>query len=153
MIFLNDLVSPMNRILMLLLRSQLHPIASRGLMVVDWSGRKTGARFSIPVGYQQQGDSVIVLLSKPREKNWWKNFRTPWPADLLIRGRSRTAMGTWLEPGSDEFFAPVESTLRRLPWMASQLGGFKFDPEIGLTQDQRDRVRDHAGVIRFELSD
>jgi len=153
MIVLNDLVSPMNRLVVSVLRSRLHAVASRGLMVVRWSGRRSGTRFSIPVGYQQDGDIVMVLLSKPSEKNWWKNFRSPWPAELLIQGRSRTAMGHWIVPGSADFFAPIESTLQRLPWMGSQFGGFKFDRGIGLTDDQKRLVCEKAGVIRFELTD
>ena len=153
MILLNDLVSPMNRLVVSLLRSRLHGVASRGLMVVSWSGRNSGRHFSIPVGYQQDGDIIMVLLSKPAEKNWWKNFRSPWPAELLIQGRSRTAMGQWVVPGSADFFEPVESTLQRLPWMGSQFGGFKFDRRIGLTDDQKRLVCEKAGVIRFELTD
>ena len=153
MISLNDLVSPLNSLVVSLLRSPLHLIASKGLMVVSWSGRKSGMRFSIPVGYQRDGDVVMVLLSKPAQKSWWKNFRTPWPAELLIARRSRTAMGQWIAPGSVEFFAPLERTLRQLPWMGSQLGGIKFDRETGLTQDQKEILRESAGVIRFELAD
>ena len=153
MILLNDLVSPMNRLVVSLLRSRLHGVASQGLMVVSWSGRSSGRRFSIPVGYQRDGDVVMVLLSKPAEKNWWKNFRSPWPAELLIQGRSRTAMGHWIDPGSAEFLAPIEATLQRLPWMGSQFGGFKFDPRIGLSDEQKRLVCEKAGVIRFELTD
>jgi hypothetical protein len=153
MISLNDLVSPLNSLIVALLRSPLHFVASKGLMVVHWSGRKSGTDFSIPVGYQKSGDVVTVLLSKPAEKNWWKNFRSPWPAELLIERRSRSAMGTWIEPGSDAFFAPIDSTLRRLPWMASQFGGFAFDPSIGLSEPQKKIVCEKVGVLRFELID
>lgn len=152
MISVNDLVSPMNPLISLLLRSPLHFLASKGLMVVRWSGRKSGTRFAIPVGYQRDGDIVTVLISKPAEKNWWKNFRTPWPAELLIERRSKTAMGRWIEPGTADFFAPLETTMRRLPWMGSQFGGIKFDPAIGLSEGQRDILCEWAGVIRFELA-
>jgi hypothetical protein len=150
MISLNDLFSPMNPLILFLLRSPLHAIASKGLMIVSWSGRKSGALFSIPVGYQRDGDAIIVLISKPDQKSWWKNFRTPWPAELLIKGRIRTAMGEWQEPGSAEFFGPLEVTLRRLPWMGGQLGGIRYDRKIGLTDDQRNILCKKAGVIRFE---
>jgi len=153
MISINDLVSPMNGLVAALLKSPLHFVASKGLMVVRWSGRKSGAEFAIPVGYQQSEDVVTVLLSKPAEKNWWKNFRAPWPAELLIEREWQSAMGQWIEPGSEAFFEPIESTLRRLPWMASQFGGFEFDRDGGLTEEQKEIVREKVGVIRFELID
>jgi hypothetical protein len=152
MISLNDLAAPMNPLIIGLLRSPLHSLASKGLMVVTWSGRKSGARYAIPVGYQRHADEVIVLLSKPSEKSWWKNFRTPWPAELLIQRRSQAAMGRWLEPGGDEFFGRLETTLQRLPWLAGQFGGIRYDRKIGLTDDQRSVLRQKAGVIRFELT-
>jgi hypothetical protein len=81
---INALVTPFNPLVMALLRSRFHGLASKALLVVSWSGRKTGRRFSIPTGYQRDAGDVIVLLSKPGEKTWWKNFRSPWPADLLL---------------------------------------------------------------------
>lgn len=64
-----------------MLRSPLHFVASKALMVIGWSGRVSGNAFSIPVGYQRHGDALIVLISKRDERRWWKNSRTPWPAE------------------------------------------------------------------------
>lgn len=150
MVLLNDLVSPLNRLVVGLLRSPLHPLASKGLMVVSWTGRRSGRSFSIPVGYQRDGEDVVVLLSKPAEKTWWKNFRSSWPAELWIAGRSLKALGQWIEPGSDAFYPPIETTLRRLPWMGSQFGGIQLDPNVGLTEAQRQIVSEKVGVVRFE---
>ena len=130
MISVNDLVSPINPLIMALLRSPFHRIASRALLVVSWSGRSSGRNFSIPVGYQRDGDDVIVMLTKPGEKKWWKNFRSPWPADLLIAGRLRTAMGELIPSGSEELGRLVETTIWGTPWMAKQFGLEGFDPTI-----------------------
>jgi hypothetical protein len=122
-------------------------------MVVSWSGRRSGRHFSIPVGYQTDGDAVIVLLSKPREKSWWKNFRDPWPAELLIRRQQRAVIGQWVEPGNTEFFERIEETLRRLPWMGGQFGGIRYDPDRGLSGEERKILCEKTGVIRFESRD
>ena len=153
MVLLNDLVSPLNPLVMGLLRSRLLFVASKGLMVVSWSGRKSGRHFSIPVGYQTDGDAVIVLLSKPREKTWWKNFREPWPAELLLQRQPRTVVGRWIEPGNAEFFERIEETLRRLPWMGGQFGGIRYDPKSGLNEEERKILCEKAGVIRFESTE
>jgi hypothetical protein len=121
-------------------------------MVIGWSGRVSGNAFSIPVGYQRHGDALIVLISKRDEKRWWKNFRTPWPAELHVRGERLTAMGEVIPPGSPEFFEHCERTLRRLPWMGSQFGGFRYDPEAGLDEAQRATLCEHVGAVRFELT-
>jgi hypothetical protein len=150
MISINDLVSPMNPLVVALLRSRLHVLASKGLMVLSWTGRKSGREFSIPVGYQREGDSVVVLISKRGEKSWWKNFREPWPAELLIRGRVRSASGVRVEPGSEEFFRWVELTLSQLPWMGGQFG-IRYRKGEALGEEQRRTLRESVGVVRFEL--
>jgi hypothetical protein len=152
MISLNDLASPLNPLVVALLRSPLHGVASKGLMVLSWTGRRSGRRFSIPVGYQRDGDSVIVLISKPAEKRWWKNFREPWAAELLIRGQVRGATGAVVEPGSEEFFERVETTLRRLPWMGGQLG-IEYRRGEPLSDGEREVLTEQCGVVRFALGD
>ena len=149
MISINDLVSPMNGLVAALLRSPLHGIASKGLMIVAWSGRRSGRRFSIPVGYQVFGDDIVVLISKREEKNWWRNFGSPWPAELLLRGRSRPVVGEVVEVGSPQFFDYCERTLKRLPWMASQFGGFRYDKAAGLDDAQRALLAANVGAVRF----
>lgn len=153
MVSVNDLIAPVNPLIRALLRSRLHPVASKALLVLSWSGRTSGRRYSIPVGYQRDGDDVVIMLTNPAQKSWWKNFRMPWPAELLIQGRERTAMGEWVEPGSESFFALVEKTLRGTAWMAGQLGLEDYDPARGLTPSQRAIVREQAGAVRFEFTD
>ena len=153
MISVNDLIQPVNPLIRALLRSPLHAVASKALLVLSWSGRTSGRRYSIPVGYQRDGDDVVIMLTKPAQKTWWKNFRMPWPAELRIEGRERTAMGEWVTPGSEPFFALVEKTLRGTSWMAGQLGLDDWDPAQGLTPAQRAIVCEQAGAVRFELTD
>ena len=149
MVLLNDIVSPANRLVRAVLRGPAHRLASGGLMVLDWTGRTTGKQYSIPVGYQQRGDEVVVLLSKPYDKSWWKNFRTPWPAELLIKNDQVPVTGVVIAPGEDRFHAEIERTLRRLPWMGSQFGGIKYDKATGLTDEQRAVLDDHVAVVVF----
>ncbi len=152
MISLNDIATPLNGLVGALLRSPLHFVASKGLMVLSWEGRKSGRSFSIPVGVQPHGDGLVVLISKRDEKQWWKNFRTPWPATVHLRGQERDVVGTVVEPGSEAFFGHCERTLRRLPWMASQFGGFRFDPAQGLTAEQRATLVENVGAVSFAFS-
>jgi hypothetical protein len=150
---LNDIVSPANRVVIGLLRSRAHVIASKGLMVLSWEGRRSGNHYTIPVGYQRDGDAIVVLLSKPHDKTWWKNFREPWPAELLVRNTVMPVEGALVAPGTDQFFEDIERTLRRLPWMGSQFGGIKYDKETGLTDEQRTVLCDHVADVRFTASD
>ncbi|MEZ5374856.1 MAG: nitroreductase/quinone reductase family protein [Microthrixaceae bacterium] len=149
MVMLNDLFVPFNRAIVALLRSPMGTLAGRALMVLEYTGRSSGRRITTPVGYQRDGDAFVVLLTKPHDKTWWKNFREPWPATLLVRRTQVAATGVLVPPEDPAFFEHVETTLRRLPWMGSQIGGVKFDQATGLTDAQRSVVTEHAAVVRF----
>ena len=103
-------------------------------------------------GAASGASTVIVMISKPGEKTWWKNFRSRGPAELTIRGRARNAEGLWIEPGSAEFWERVETLLRRLPWMGSQLG-IPYRRGQPLDDAQRATLLQTCGVVRFELVD
>ena len=152
-IYLNDLFMPLNPLIERVLRSRFHWPLSIAMAVVAWDGRRSGKRFSTPVGYQWGGDAVVVLISKPATKQWWRNFQSPWPADLVFKGRVRATMGEELPPGSPAFFEACEETLRRLPFMGGQLGGVRYRRNEGLDYEQRKRLEEHARAIRFEFLD
>lgn len=54
----------------LLRRDWMGP-ASNFLMVITTQGRKSGKRFTIPVSYQRDGESIIAL--NPGNSNWYLN--------------------------------------------------------------------------------
>ncbi|AXB44701.1 hypothetical protein [Amycolatopsis albispora] len=61
---------------MLALRSsrRFGPLVRRHLTLVTYTGRRSGRKFTIPVGYQQRGDVVVIGVRMPDAKNWWRNF-------------------------------------------------------------------------------
>lgn len=49
-------------------------IVRRGLVVIRYSGRRSGKTFETPVGYRRSGDTVTINIVGPDSKNWWRNF-------------------------------------------------------------------------------
>jgi hypothetical protein len=80
-----------NRLVRGLLRSPLHPLAwSRRLALVTYTGRRSGRRYTIPVGYRQTGDEVTIGVEWPARKVWWRNLRGEGaPVELRLRGEAR----------------------------------------------------------------
>lgn len=58
--------------------------ASDMLMVITTTGRKTGKRHSIPIGYIRDGDDIVVLSSK-NPSNWFRNVLANGTATLEIK--------------------------------------------------------------------
>lgn len=81
-----------NPIVRVVLRSPLHPVLSRGLALITVTGRRSGRRYTFPVGYRQAGDRVTVAVGWPERKRWWRNLRNGGPVEMVIRGRRRSGL-------------------------------------------------------------
>jgi hypothetical protein len=85
------LTHAINPLVRSLLRSPLHRLASRRLALISYTGRRSGRRITIPVGYEIAGLQVTISLGSPERKVWWRSLTgTGAPVELVIRGRRRT---------------------------------------------------------------
>jgi hypothetical protein len=109
-----------NPVVRLVLRSPAHRLLSGSLMLVTYRGRHTGRVFTIPVLYVRAGDGTVALAATPEAKQWWRTFRSPTAASLLIQGRVIEVEGRVLH--SVEARAALRDYLRRFPRSARTLG-------------------------------
>ncbi|SPM41539.1 hypothetical protein MNAB215_3748 [Mycobacterium numidiamassiliense] len=49
-------------------------LVGQGLVVVRYTGRRSGNTFEIPVGYRRRGNVVTINVAAPNGKSWWRNF-------------------------------------------------------------------------------
>jgi F420H(2)-dependent quinone reductase len=49
-------------------------LISENVAMLTYTGRRSGRRFSIPVGYRRSGDEVTIAVGMPDAKTWWRNF-------------------------------------------------------------------------------
>jgi hypothetical protein len=78
-----------NALISLLLRSPLHGIVSKSCILLSFRGRKSGNRYTFPVGYwKHEGDTVETIPLH----NWWKNLRGNAPVTLWLKGRRYSAI-------------------------------------------------------------
>jgi hypothetical protein len=130
----------------------LHWLASPGLMTISLRGRRSGKPFRFPVGYHDQTDAIVVLISNAKGRQWWRNFESPWPATLRIRGSARDMIGEVLEPGSREFASRVSAFFARAAFIP-RMFGVGFDPATGLDHEQTKALGETAAVVRFRAAD
>lgn len=72
-----------NAFVSLLLRTPLlHRLASHQIMLLTYTGRKSGKRYTLPVGYMRDDHTVTILTKWFR--GWWRNFQNAAPVELLI---------------------------------------------------------------------
>ena len=73
----------LNPVMMTVLKSPLHSVVSNQIMIISFTGRKTGRSYSTPVSYCQENANVICFT----HARWWKNLVGGAEVRLLIRGR------------------------------------------------------------------
>jgi deazaflavin-dependent oxidoreductase (nitroreductase family) len=107
-----------NRAMKFVLRSPLHGIVSRSVLLVTFTGRKSGKSYTTPVSYSQAGSQVTIFTHAA----WWKNLHPGEPVSLRIRGRDVRALP---EPVAGDGAAIADSLsahLRQVPSDARYYG-------------------------------
>ncbi len=146
-------IDHMNPALVRLLHTPvLHWLVSPGLMTISLRGRRSGNSFRFPVGYHDQSDAVVVMVSGAKGRQWWRNFESPWRATLQIRGRSRNVIGEVLDSGSQEYAKRVGMTFARASFMP-RIFGVDFDRARGLSQEQMKALGETVAVVCFRAVD
>ncbi len=64
------------------LRSPFHGMLS-GMMLITFTGRKTGKAYTTPVGYYEEGGYLWVITS--RDRTWWRNLKGGANVKLLLK--------------------------------------------------------------------
>ena len=136
-----------NSILRILLRSPLHALVSRWLVLVSYDGRRTGRRYTFPVVYHQRPDDVTVVTPRG-ESVWWTNFRTPRRCTLHLRGTERPAVGEVVT--DDERGRLLVDYLATHPIVGRMLG---VGADAWRSGDRFERATDDLAVVRFSLVD
>ncbi|AKS36586.1 nitroreductase/quinone reductase family protein [Mycolicibacterium goodii] len=49
-------------------------LVRRGVIVIRYTGRRSGQTFETPVGYRKMSDRVVIRVEMPDRKTWWRNF-------------------------------------------------------------------------------
>lgn len=142
--------SRINPLVTAVLRSPFHWLLSFGLMLVTVTGRRTGRRYTIPVGYQRHGDILTILVSEAPKKQWWRNFRDPAPVEVRVKGKSLSGIAELVAPTGPEFRAKAEETLRRLPWMG-KVFGVEYTKGAALDDEQVATLAGNIAMVQIRL--
>jgi len=88
-------------------------------MLLTVTGRKTGKKYTTPVGFYRDGNTLWILSS--RDRTWWRNVRDGAEVDMRIRGKD---VGGFAEAILDEesVTAQVIKYVHHIPIAAKGLG-------------------------------
>lgn len=129
------------------LRSPFHTLLSKGMMLITVTGKSTGKKYTLPVGYYVEGDSFWVLTS--RNRTWWRNLRGDSSVELLLKRRKVHATA---EIVSDEtaVISRLADYLHHIPQAAGQMrvGMVNGSPNMDdLIRVAKDRLFVRIGLV------
>ena len=119
------------------------------------TGRRTGRRYEICVGYAANGaDAVDVLVSDASNRRWWRNFIDGGPITVVLRGRRRAGWATAHRAPSPEFKVIADRAIPGILGVNGArrfLGVADFDPAAGLSSQDLELLRGFAVAVAIEL--
>ncbi|MBS0580370.1 MAG: nitroreductase family deazaflavin-dependent oxidoreductase [Proteobacteria bacterium] len=135
------IINPMMR---MLLRSPLHFLLSKSLMLITFRGRKSGRLFTTPVRYIRCGDAVRCFTAA--ENLWWRNLRGGAQVTLRLEGADRRYLAAPLAGGRDAVRAALVHYLGIFPQDAAY-HEIRLNPDKSLVAEDLERALQHAVVI------
>ncbi|MEM1433819.1 MAG: nitroreductase/quinone reductase family protein [Pseudomonadota bacterium] len=102
-----------NPIMTLLLNSPLHGLMSGSILVLYFTGRRSGRALSTPARYCE-ADDELVLITNP-ETRWWPNFLEGAEAEVQLRGKRVKVVAKSTRGPAPQVGARVEQMLEAHP--------------------------------------
>jgi deazaflavin-dependent oxidoreductase (nitroreductase family) len=144
--FYNRFANPVVRAV---LRSPLHGLASRWLLLLTYTGRRTGRRYTLPAQYVRRGDELFLFPGRAARKTWWRNLRGRASVSVRLRGRDLAATAVVVSD-EEEVLAALRAYLDRFPATARVLG-IGGRPTGAVDESSLRRAAADAVIVRLRL--
>ncbi len=144
------LVKLANPVMRRLLASPLHGVVSAQLLLLHFTGRRTGRRYIVPTGYHDLDGVPSVLTNS----GWRLNFRGGADIEVTLRGRRRPARAILIEDPATVTDV-YQGMIDRLGWQAAQRRlGIRINVGRPPTRDELVEAVRKSGlsIVRLDLS-
>jgi hypothetical protein len=133
-----------NPLMRMLLRSPIHFFWSKSLMLITFTGRKSGRRYTTPVRYIRV-DGIIRCFTST-ENLWWRNLRGGALVSLRIEGKEAPYRALAIDTDRQKIREALKQYLTLFPQDASY-HEIRLNPDNSLVAEDLDRASQHAVVV------
>ncbi len=129
-----------------ILRSPMHGMVSKTMLLITFTGRKSGKTYTTPVDYSQDGDQVTIFT----HANWWKNLIGGAPVALRMRGRDLQGIAEPVAEDKGVVAAGLMDHLRKVRSDAKYYG-VTFDDQNNPNAEEVEKAAQTAVMVRIRL--
>jgi hypothetical protein len=137
----------MNRVMSTILRSPLHGMLSKEMMLISFTGRKSGKRFTTPVTMLPDGDGVKFFTGSP----WYKNLVGGAPVSLHIAGRERSGSASVIDDPAT-VLGETKAFLQERGLKSAFRIGLSLDPQRPPSEEELIGLLSGRVLIKIRLS-
>lgn len=138
----------LNRFMTTMLRSPFHRMASRSVMLITFTGRKSGKTYTIPISYVRDGDLVTAFTGA----KWWCNLAGGVPVTLFIKRKEYRGHADVVADDKEAVARGLRAFLRRVRSDA-RFYQVKFDQDGGPNWDDVRRAAQRCVMLQVRLND
>ena len=136
----------------LILRSPLHFLLSGKLILVTYTGRRSGLEHSLPVQYAMFEREFVVAVGFHEHKKWWRNFRhQPAFVEILHRRHHLSGTAVAIEQNVSET-APRLAVYMQKFRQSARYRGLSFGPDGKVDQEALRRVAESVVIVAIKPS-
>ncbi len=135
-----------NNTMKFVLRSPVHGVVSKTVLLITFTGRKSGKTYTTPVSYSQSADQVTIFTHAA----WWKNLRSGAPVTLRIRGQEFQGLPELVADDSQAVAAGLTLHLQKVQSDAKYYG-VTFDEHNAPRAEEVEKAAQNVVIIRFRL--
>jgi deazaflavin-dependent oxidoreductase (nitroreductase family) len=135
-----------NKAMKFVLGSPLHGMVSKTVLLITFTGRKSGKTYTTPVSYSQNDDLVTIFT----HADWWKNLCGGAPVALQIRGRVFRGLAEPVAEDKQAIAAGLAAHLRKVPSDARYYG-VTFDDHGTPRAEEVEKAVQTVVMIRVRL--
>ncbi len=98
-----------------ILKSPLHRLMSRNILLLTVTGRKTGKKYTFPISYQRDDeDADWVTLFTQRRRIWWRNLIGGAEVQARVQGKERSGYAEIVETDEATMRATLQAMYSRM---------------------------------------
>ena len=135
-----------NRIMSGLLRSPVHGMASRTVMLITFSGRKSGKVYTTPISYMLEGEVVTAFTGA----KWWRNLVGGVPVTLNIKNKEFQGRADVVADDKQAVADGLRAFLRKVRFDA-RFYQVKFDDDGEPNWEEVQRAAERVVMLRVRL--